>query len=98
VLLGMVRRCLAEIGIKAVLTTFHNLVLYAEEFHPPFRYEPELDVFWQKEERSGIALRVKLMKRGGRGFYAWGVSWVQNHPANDPLGAVQTIADVVQTA
>jgi hypothetical protein len=97
-LLVMVRACLAEIGIKAALTTFHNLVLYAEEFRPPFRYEPELDVFWREEERSSIALRVKLTKRGGREFYAWGVSWAQSHPASDPLGAVQVIAETVQAA
>src|SRR4051812_34623200 len=96
-LLAMVGQCLAEIGIKASLTTFHNLVLYAESFIPSSRYEPELDVFWPGE-RLGIALRVKLVDRAGRDFYAWGVSWAQTHPASDPLGAVQVIADAVHAA
>lgn len=94
-LLAMMGQCLAEIGIKASLTTFHNLVLYAEAFVPPSRYEPELDVFWPGEGREGIALRVKLIDQGGRDFYAWGVSWAQTHPASDPVGAVQVIADAV---
>lgn len=93
-LLGMVGQCLAEIGLRSSLTTFHNLVLYGEEFHLPSRYEPELDVFWPGE-RPGIALRVKLIDRGGVKFYAWGVSWAQTHPATDPVGAVQVIADAV---
>jgi hypothetical protein len=94
-LLGMVGQCLAEIGIKAALTTFHDLVLYAETFVPPSRYEPELDVFWPGEERDGVALRVKLIDQSGRDFYAWGVGWAQTHPASDPVGAVQVIADAV---
>ncbi|MCW2944592.1 MAG: hypothetical protein JWR24_1309 [Actinoallomurus sp.] len=56
----MIGQCLAEIGIRASLTTFHDLVLYGETFHLPSRYEPELDVFWREEDRPGIALRVKL--------------------------------------
>src|SRR3954462_4572339 len=90
-LLGLVGQCLAEIGIRSSLTTFHNIVLYGEEFHLPSRYEPELDVFWPGD-RPGIALRVKLIERGGVNFYAWGVSWAQTHPATDPVGAVQVIA------
>jgi hypothetical protein len=94
-LLAMVRRCLAEMGIQASLTTFHNLVLYGETFHMPSRYEPELDVFWREEDRPGIALSVKLTERGGQNFYCWGVSWADCHPANDPVGAVSVIADAV---
>jgi hypothetical protein len=97
-LLVTVSQRLAEIGIKASLTTFHNLVLYADTFVPSSRYEPELDVFWPGEERQGIALRVKLVDRGGRGFYAWGVSWACTHPTSDPVGAVQVIADAVLAA
>jgi hypothetical protein len=96
-LLAMLRQCLAEIGIKASLTTFHNLVLYADTFESPSRYEPELDVFWPGE-REGIALRVKLIERGGVNFYAWGVSWARTHPAADPVGAVQVITDAVLAA
>jgi hypothetical protein len=95
-LLSVVGRRLAEVGIKAALTTFHNLVLYGDSFHLPSRYEPELDVFWREEERAGVALRVKLIMRDGKDFYAWGVSWARAHPASDPLGAVQIIADAVQ--
>jgi hypothetical protein len=91
--LGMLGQCLAEIGIKAALTTFHNLVLYGETFELPSRYEPELDVFWP-DERSGTALRVKLIERDGNDFYAWGAGWAQTHPATDLVGAVQVIADV----
>lgn len=94
-LLGIIGKCLAEIGFRASLTTFHNLVLYAESFHMPSRYEPELDVFWPDEDRPGIVLSVKLTERGGKPFYCWGVSWAQSHPANDPLGAVSVIADAV---
>jgi hypothetical protein len=96
-LLTMVGRCLAEIGIKASLTTFHNLVLYGEIFELPSRYEPELDVFWPGE-RPGVALRVKLTERSGQDFYAWGVSWAYSHPASDPVGAVQLIANAVLAA
>ena len=97
-LLGMVGQRLAEIGIKAALTTFHNLVLYPEIYEPPSRYEPELDVFWPDEDRPGIAVRIKLTERGGKDFYAWGVSWAHSHPASDPVGAVQVIADAVLAA
>lgn len=96
-LLAMVQQDLAAIGISASLTTFHNLVLYAEAFVPPSRYEPELDVFWPGE-RPGIALRVKLIDKGGQDFYAWGVSWACTHPASDLMGAVNVIADAVLTA
>lgn len=96
-LLATVRQCLAEIGIKASLTTFHNLVLYADTFVPSSRYEPELDVF-RPGEQPGIAVRVKLIKRGGRDFYAWGMSWACTHPASDQVGAVQVIADAVLAA
>lgn len=96
-LLATVGQCLAGIGIKAALATFHNLVLYPETFEMPSRYEPELDVFWPGE-RSGIALRVKLIERGGQDFYAWGVSWAHAHPAGNPVGAVQVIADAVLAA
>jgi hypothetical protein len=96
-LLATVGQCLAKIGIKASLTTFHNLVLYGEIFELPSRYEPELDVFWPGE-RPGIALRVKVTERSGQDFYAWGVSWSRTHPASDPVGAVQVIADAVLTA
>lgn len=97
-LLGIMGQCLAEIGIKASLTTFHNLVLYADTFDLPSRYEPELDVFWPDEDRPGIALRVKLTENSGRPFYCWGVSWAQSHPASDPVGAVSVIADAVMAA
>lgn len=97
-LLGTVGQCLAEIGFRSSLTTFHNLVLYGEEFHLPSRYEPELDVLWADEDRPGIALRVKLTERGGRPFYCWGVSWAQSHPASDPVGAVSVIADAITAA
>jgi hypothetical protein len=97
-LLSMMGQCLAEIGIRASLTTFHKIVLRAESFHLPARYEPELDVFWPDDGRSGIALKVKLIERGGQGFYAWGVSWACGHPASDPLGAVQMIVDAVRAA
>lgn len=97
-LLGMVGQCLAEIGFRSSLTTFHNLVLYGEEFHLPSRYEPELDIFWPDEDRPGIALRVKLTERGGRPFYCWGVSWAQSHPASDPVGAVSVLADAITAA
>lgn len=96
-LLVMTGQCLAEIGIRARLTTFHNLVLYGERYEPSSRYEPELDVFWTGG-RPGVALRVKLIERGGMNFYAWGVGWARTHPASDPLGAVQAIADAVQVA
>jgi hypothetical protein len=94
-LLGMVGQCLAEIGFRPSLTTFHNLVLYGEEFHLPSRYEPELDVFWSDEDRPGIALKVKLTERGGSLLYCWGVSWIRSHPANDPVGAVLVIVDAI---
>lgn len=58
-LLGMIGRYLAEIGFRSSLT-FHNLILYAETFRAPSRYEPEPDVFWQEEDRPGIALRIIL--------------------------------------
>jgi hypothetical protein len=93
--LTVVAQHLAAVGIKAALTTFHNLVLYGDSFDLPSRYEPELDVFWRDEERSGIALQVKLIKRDGEDLYAWGVSWAHAHPASDPLGVVQVIADTV---
>ena len=96
-LLAIIGQCLAEVGIKAALTTFHNLVLYGDIFELPSRYEPELDVFWPGE-RPGIALRVKLTERDGQDFYAWGVSWSRTHPASDPVGAVQVIADAVLAA
>jgi hypothetical protein len=96
-LLAIIGQCLAEIGIKAALTTFHNLVLYGEVFELPSRYEPELDVFWPGE-RPGVALKVKLTDRGGLDFYAWGMSWAHAHPASDPVGAVQVIADAVHAA
>src|SRR3954463_8056625 len=96
-LLEVIGQLLAEIGIKAALTTFHNLVLYGEIFELPSRYEPELDVFWPGE-RPGVALRVKLTERSGQNFYAWGVSWAYSHPASDPVGAVQLIADAVAAA
>jgi hypothetical protein len=95
-LLAILGRCLAEIGIRASLTTFHKIILRGDAVHPPSRFEPELDVFWR--ERSGIALRVKLTEQGGRNFYSWGVSWASSHPASDPVGAVQAIADVVDAA
>jgi hypothetical protein len=97
-LLAIIRNCLAEIGITASLTTFHHLVLRAETYHAPARYEPELDVFRSDEERPGIALRVKLTKRGDETFYSWGVSWICSHPASDPVGAVQVIADAALAA
>lgn len=97
-LLAVLGRCLAEIGIKASLTTFYKIVLRGEAFHPSYRLEPELDVFWRKERRSGIALHVKLIEHGGKNFYCWGVSWLSCHPASDPVGAVQIIADVVGAA
>jgi hypothetical protein len=96
-LLAIIGQCLAEIGIKAALTTFHNLVLYAETFELPSRYEPELDVFWPGG-RPGIALRVRLIERSGQDFYAWGVSWARTHPVSDPMGAVHVIADAVLAA
>ena len=96
-LLAIVSQCSAEIGIKASLTTFHNLVLYAETFAMPSRYEPELDVFWPGE-RPGTALRVKLTEQSCQDFYAWGVSWAYSHPASDPVGAVQVIANAVLSA
>jgi hypothetical protein len=96
-LLAMVSQRLAEIGIEASLTTFQNLVLYAETFVPPSRYEPELDVLWPGE-RPGVAVRVKLIERGGQDFYAWGVSCACTHPASDPMGAVQITADAVLAA
>jgi hypothetical protein len=91
-LLAVLGRCLAEIGIKASLTTFHR------NFYPPSRLEPELDVFWREERRTGIALRVRVTEQDGRSFYCWGVSWASSHPASDPIGAVQVIADVVDAA
>jgi hypothetical protein len=94
-LLAMVGTCLAEIDIRASVTTFHNLALYAETFVPSSRYEPELDVFWPGEDRDGIALRVKLIDQGGQHFYAWGVSWAHTHLASDPAGAARVIADAV---
>ena len=97
-LLGTVGQCLAEIGFRSSLTTFHNLVLYGETFHLPSWYEPELDIFWADEDRPGIALRVKLTERGGKSFYCWGVSWAQSHPASDPVGAVSVIADAITVA
>jgi hypothetical protein len=95
-LLEMIGQCLAEIGIRAALTTFYGLVLRAETFHMPTRYEPELDVFRPDDEQSGIALKVKLVERGDQSFYAWDVSWASRHPASDPPGAVQMIADAVR--
>jgi hypothetical protein len=97
-LLAVLGRCLAEIGIKASLTTFHKIILRGEAFHPPSRLEPELDVFWREERRTGIALHIRLTEQGGRNFYCWGVSWASSHPAGDPIGAVQVIADVVEAA
>jgi hypothetical protein len=94
-LLGMLGRCLAEVGIKAALTTFYGLVLRAESFHLPARYEPELDVFWPDDRRPSIALKVKLVERNGHSFYAWGGSWASGHPASDPAGAVVTIVSYV---
>jgi len=94
-LLGMIGRCLAEIGFRSSLTTFHNLILYAERFIPSTRYEPELDIFWQEEDRPGVALTVKLTERADQPFYCWGVSWSQSHPASDPVGAVSVIADAI---
>jgi hypothetical protein len=96
-LLGMVGQSLAEIGIKAALTTFHHLVAYGGTFELPSRYEPELEVFWP-EDRQGTALRVKLTERNGRDVYAWGASRAQAHPASDPAGAVRLIADAVVAA
>jgi hypothetical protein len=97
-LLAMVGQCLSEIGIKASLTTFHKLVLRADTSHAPARYEPELDVFRSDEEDSRLVLSVKLAERDGKNFYCWGVSWAACHPASDPLGAVQVIADAVHAA
>jgi hypothetical protein len=96
-LLGMLGQCLAEVGVKAALTTFHNLVLYGETFALPSRYEPELDVFWSGE-RSGTAFRVRLIERSGNTFYAWGMSWAKTHPATDLAGAVRVVADAVRAA
>lgn len=96
-LLGIVGQCLAEVGIRAALTTFHNLVLRGERLDLPSRYEPELDVFWP-DDRTGIALRVKLIARGDADHYAWGATWTNTYPANDPAGAVQAIADALLTA
>jgi hypothetical protein len=50
-------------------------------------------VFWPDDGRPGIALKVKLVERGGQSFYAWGVIWACGHPASDPLGAIQAIMD-----
>jgi hypothetical protein len=97
-LLAVLGRRLAEIGIKASLTTFHTVILRGEAYHPPSRLEPELDVFWREERRTGIALRVRLTSQNGRNFYCWGVSWASSHPASDPVGAVQIIADLVEAA
>jgi hypothetical protein len=97
-LLTMIAECLAEVGITASLTTFHKLVLRADAYHAPARYEPELDVFRPDEERPGIALKVKIAERGGRTFVSWGVSWACTHPTDDPLGTIQVIADAVQAA
>jgi hypothetical protein len=93
----MVGQSLAEIGIKAALTTFHHLVAYGGTFELPSRYEPELEVFWP-EDRQGTALRVKLTERNGRDVYAWGASRAQAHPASYPAGAVRLIADAVVAA
>jgi hypothetical protein len=91
-LLSMLGRCLAEVGIGSALTTFHKIVLRAESFHRPTRYEPELDVFWPDDDRPGIALKIKLAERRGQIFYAWGRSWTCDHPAGDLLGTIQAIA------
>jgi hypothetical protein len=96
-LLGIVGQCLAEVGIRAALTTFHNLVLCGETLELPSRYEPELDVFWPGD-RAGIALRVKLIERDDADHYAWGAAWTNTYPANDPAGAVQAIADALLAA
>jgi hypothetical protein len=88
----MLGRCLAEVGIGSALTTFHKIVLRAESFHLPARYEPELDVFWPDDRQPGTALKIKLTERAGQSFYAWGVSWACDHPAGDLLGTVQAIA------
>ncbi|GAB2820086.1 hypothetical protein GCM10027176_25550 [Actinoallomurus bryophytorum] len=93
-LLEMVGQSLAEIGIRAALTTFHHLVAYGGTFVLPSRYEPELQVFWPGDHR-GIALRVKLTSRDGGDVYAWGASRAQAHPASDPAGAVRLITDAV---
>jgi hypothetical protein len=96
-LLGTVGRSLAEIGIKAALTTFHHLVAYGGTIELPSRYEPELEVFRPGDGR-GIALRVKLTERNGTDVYAWGAGRAQAHPANDPAGAVRLIAYAVVAA
>jgi hypothetical protein len=91
-LLSTLRQCLADVGIRSALTTFHKITLSAESFHRPARYEPELDVFWPDDQRPGIALTIRLIERGDQSSYAWGVSWAFGHPAGDLLGAVQAIA------
>jgi hypothetical protein len=90
-LLWSLGQCLAEAGIRSALTTFHKIILRAELFHPPARYEPELDVFWPDDQRPGTALRIKLIEQGGQDSYAWGASWAFGHPASDLVGAVQAI-------
>jgi hypothetical protein len=96
-LLETVGQGLADIDIEAALTTFHNLVSYGETFELPSRYEPELEVFWPGE-RPGMALRIRVTERSGEDFYAWGASRAQTHPASDPAGTVQAIADAVRAA
>jgi hypothetical protein len=52
-LLSTLGQCLAEIGTRAALTTFHKIILRADTFHLPARYEPELDVFRPDDEKPG---------------------------------------------
>jgi hypothetical protein len=89
-LLELVGQGLADIGIEAALTTFHNLVSYGEGFGLPSRYEPVLDV-----NQRGTALRVEVTERSGEDFFAWGMGRAQTHPANDPAGTVEAIADTL---
>jgi hypothetical protein len=49
-------------------------------------------------ESARVSGRVRLTERSGEDFYAWGVSWSRTHPASDPVGAVQVIADAVLAA
>lgn len=86
-LLEMVGQGLADMGIEAALTTFHNLVSYGEGFGLPSRYEPVLEVY-----RPGMTLRVAVTERSGEDFFAWGA---QTHPASDPAGTVEAIADAM---
>jgi hypothetical protein len=96
-LLSMMSQRLAEIGIRASLTAFYKIVLRAETFHMPARYEPELDVFWPIDRQPGIALKVKLIERDGQSFYAWGASWACGHPTSDLLGAARAVAGCITT-